>query len=82
MKRAEFKKIVELATSEAVLPAYLSEEMQAAIGGCANDKKRRFVTREQVASLIRGQCLTFSGAWDWTELSEIEIWSKRFDLAN
>ena len=82
MKRAEFKTIVNLATSEAALPAYLSEEMEVAIGGCANDKRRRFVTREQVASMIRGECLTFAGTWDWSALAEIEVLSKRFDLAN
>ena len=46
MKRADFKNCVKLATSNAELPSYISEEMDAAIGGCAEDTKRRFVTKE------------------------------------
>ena len=80
MKRAEFKKAVQLAVSDAVVPAYLSEEMDVAVGGCALDTKRRFVTLAQVASLIRGHCLTFAGTWNFSELDDLEALSKRFDL--
>jgi len=82
MKRADFKNCVKLATSNAELPSYLSEEMDAAIGGCAEDTKRRFVTKEQVASMIRGECLTYGNTWLWSELENIELLAKRFDLAN
>ena len=82
MKRAEFKNCVKLATSNAELPSYLREEMDAAIGGCAEDTKRRFVTKEQVASMIRGECLTYGNTWLWSELENIELLAKRFDLAN
>jgi hypothetical protein len=82
MKRADFKNCVKLATSNAELPSYLSEEMDIAFGGCAEDTKRRFVTREQVASMIRGYCLTYGNIWLWSELENIELLAKRFDLAN
>jgi len=79
MKRAEFKSLVKLAASEAVLPAYLSEEMDV-FSGCAADTKRRYVTRQQVAALIRGECCTFGGSLDAEALTELERVAKRFDL--
>jgi len=83
MKRAEFKRAMVLAADlNAEVPAYLSEEMGKAIGGCATDKARRFVTVAQVASLVRGTCLTMAGTWDFAELPELEILSKRFDLVD
>ena len=82
MKRNEFKEIVRLAVSDVVLPGYLSEEMGIAIGGCANDTKRRFVTREQCASMIRGECQTLAGTWDFSSIEDLELLSKRFDLVN
>jgi len=82
MKRQEFKQIVKLAVSESFEPlSYFSHELTV-FGGCALDKKRRFVTREQVASLIVHHCLTFAGTWDFAELEELEGYSKRFDLVN
>jgi hypothetical protein len=80
MKRSEFKQIVTLAMSTTELPGYLSVEVTEALGGCANDTLRRFVTKEQVAAMIRGTCQTFAGTWDFTELEELQNLSKRFDI--
>ena len=79
MKKSELKPIITLALSNTDLPAYLSEEM-AVFEGCAGDTKRRFVTKEQVASLIRGSCVRFDGSMDYIELEYIEKYAKRFDL--
>jgi hypothetical protein len=81
MTKAEFHKAIRLAVSPATVPSYLSEEMVVAVGDCALDNKRRFVTIEQVASLIRGGCQTGEG-WDWSELANLQDLSQRFDLVN
>jgi hypothetical protein len=77
MKRKEFTDCVKMAASEAHLPPYLSLTV---FDGCAFDSKQRFVTREQVASLIRGECITFGGEILHRELEEVRLLSKRFTL--
>ena len=47
---------------------------------CALDKKRRFVTIKQVASMIRGAHFTFGGTWIDTNFEELLQLSKRWDL--
>lgn len=82
MTRQEFRKIVSLAVSEPFVPMSIGDERMSQISGCALDKKRRFVSREVVASMIVHHCLTFGGTWDFAELENIEQYSKRFDLVN
>jgi len=78
--KKEFRKALILACEPASkLPGYFSREMSV-IDGCALDTKRRWVTLEQVASLIVGSCFTFAGTIDSEELENIEVLSKRFDL--
>ena len=80
MNKGQFKKAFKLAISDTELPPYLGYEVSGAISGCALDNKRRYVTLDIVASVIRGHCVTFTGALDLSELTEIETLSKRFDL--
>jgi hypothetical protein len=78
MKRAEFIKALSLARSAAFSPIpYLTLEV---FSGCALDNKRRAVTLHEVASLIHGHCATFGGTWLHSGESEIEEYSKRFDI--
>lgn len=80
MKRQEFTKCLKLAKSESFKPiGYLSTEMDV-FHGCALDDKRRYVTTEQVASLIFGHCATFGGTWLMHEVEQLEWLSKRWDL--
>lgn len=80
MKRQQFKAALALALSpSAILPAYLSP-MMSQFEGYANHSRRIWTTTEQVASLIRGQCVTMSGQILTDELAEIEKVSKRFDI--
>jgi hypothetical protein len=83
MNRAQFKKVLAMAVNKDFEPIpYLSEEMGITFGGCALDRKRRFCTTRQFASMICGHCFTFAGTWDFSELPELEEISKRFDLAD
>lgn len=80
MNKQEFIKAVKLARNEEFIPIpYLSAEM-GVFQDCALDKTRRYVTIEQVASLIVGHCATFAGTFDASELVNLEMLSKRFDL--
>jgi hypothetical protein len=77
MKRSDFKAAVQRANTEGFNPDFSTLDV---FSGCALDKKRRFVTFNQVASLIVYQAYTFSGTWDQDALQELEQLSKRFDL--
>lgn len=83
MKKAEFKQALVIAATPAIqCPEYLSVELVDLFGGCDLDKKRRWVTLEQVAGLIRGECFTMAGTIDMGALEKVEKLSKRFDLIN
>lgn len=82
MTRQEFKKIVVLAVNKDFKPLPLGAPEMDQIAGCALDNKRRFVTREVVATMICNHCATFAGTWDFAELDELEGYSKRFDLVD
>ncbi len=82
MKRQEFIKCLKLAKSKSFNPiGYFSIEL-AVFNGCALDDKRRYVTMEQVASLIFHNCATFGGTWLMDEIDQLEWLSKRWDLIN
>lgn len=80
MKAAEFKKALKMAMDNTCeLPGYMSKEMSV-FAGCALHNERLFVTLEQVAALIRGECVNMDNNLDYEQLKETQNLSKRFDI--
>jgi hypothetical protein len=79
MKKRDFDACVVLALSKAGLPGYLSEEMSI-FDGYGLDTQTRFATKEQMASLIRGECITLGGTLLMPELEALRKISKRFKI--
>jgi hypothetical protein len=77
MTRKDFKACVQRARIDGFNPNFND---LAVFEACALDKRRRFVTFDQVASFIVYHCYTFAGTWDYSELNNLEYYSKRWDL--
>lgn len=76
MNKKEFTEIMEIVTNQEI---DLSDVDELILHGCALPDYQYpvYVTRKQVAKLIRWDCLQFNGEFDAEELNNIGIIGKR-----
>lgn len=77
MTKHELSQAYKLARSSAILPGYLSEDLEAFHGYGLPGFQPIHCSIEHVAALIRGQCFCLDGSMDSVEFAELATLGRR-----